>query len=234
MQPRTTTYQKPPLRPQSTTLWDYPSQHYGSSAIQGDKHYVGATPSYVIWNIITRYTQPGDLIVDPMCGSGTTLDVAKDTARKAQGFDLNPYRPDIVRADARALPLKNKSVDCVFVDPPYGDHIHYSDSPACMGKLSAYDDAYFEALEDVVRESVRILKPGCYAAFYVCDFFNKKQGFVPIGARLAFILSTYATLVDHVAVVRHHQSLNLGNYHQAAVRDGFFLRGFNHLLIART
>src|SRR4051812_12192715 len=69
---------KPPLRIQTTTLWEYPSQHYGEG-MQGDQKYVGATPSYVIWNVVQRYTKPGDLIVDPMCGSGTTLDVAKDT-----------------------------------------------------------------------------------------------------------------------------------------------------------
>ncbi len=33
--------------------------------------------------------------VDPFCGSGTTLDVAKETERNARGFDLAPSRPDI-------------------------------------------------------------------------------------------------------------------------------------------
>jgi DNA modification methylase len=39
---------------------------------------------------VERYTKPGDLIVDPFCGSGTTLDVAKDTGRRARGFDVAP------------------------------------------------------------------------------------------------------------------------------------------------
>ena len=39
----------------TTTLWEYPSQHYGDK-MQGDKEYVGATPSYVIWNLLERYT----------------------------------------------------------------------------------------------------------------------------------------------------------------------------------
>src|SRR5262245_23358474 len=85
---------KPPLNVQTTTRWDYPSQHYGAG-MQGDKAYVGATPSYVIWNLIMRYTEPGALVVDPFCGSGTTLDVAKDTGRRGRGFDLSPYRADI-------------------------------------------------------------------------------------------------------------------------------------------
>ena len=81
---------KPQLRVQPTTLWEYPSQHYGPGQ-QGDQKYVGATPSYVIWNLVERYTKPGDLVVDPFCGSGTTLDVAKDTSRKGRGFDLSAF-----------------------------------------------------------------------------------------------------------------------------------------------
>ena len=95
---------KPELRVQPTTLWDYPSQHYGTG-MQGDRDYRGATPSYVIWNLLTRYTRAGDLVVDPFCGSGTTLDVCRDLDRKGRGFDLAPYRDDIERADARTPPL---------------------------------------------------------------------------------------------------------------------------------
>ena len=54
-------YKKPKLELQATTLWDYPSQHYGDG-MQGDRHYKGATPSYVIWNLIQRYTREGDLV----------------------------------------------------------------------------------------------------------------------------------------------------------------------------
>src|SRR5512132_2609100 len=106
--------EKPPLRLQTTTLWEYPSQHYTppggvmhpGDEVQGDQRYVGATPSWVIWNVLQRYTQPGELVVDPFCGSGTMLDVARDTGRRARGFDLSPARADVEAADARALPLE--------------------------------------------------------------------------------------------------------------------------------
>jgi adenine-specific DNA-methyltransferase len=225
-------YAKPALRLQTTTLWEYPSQHYGAT-VQGDSRYIGATPSHVIWNILQRYTRPNDLIVDPMCGSGTTLDVAQDLGRRAEGFDISPSRADICVADARALPCADASVDLLFVDPPYGDHIHYSDDPACIGKLSALEDDYLAALDDVFREAHRILRPTRYIAVYICDFFAKKRGFAPLGAAAMWMLGQYFRPVDHICVVRHNKALKKANFHQAAEEENFFLRGFNHLLIAK-
>jgi DNA modification methylase len=223
---------KPALRVQPTTLWEYPSQHYGN-AIQGDAKYVGATPSYVIWNLIERYTKPNDLVVDPFCGSGTTLDVAKDTGRRGRGFDLAPYRKDIERADARHLPVESGTVDLVFMDPPYGDHIDYSDDPSCIGKLSAYDPKYYQAMHRAIREAGRILKPGGTLGLYVCDYFEKKKGFAPVGFQLFASIANTLPIVDIVSVVRHNKSLELGNYRKAAEEGNFFLRGFNYLFIAQ-
>lgn len=78
-------FKRPPLRLMATTLWEYPSQHYNDSigrAMQGDKEYIGATPSWVIWQVLQRYTREGDVVVDPMCGSGTTIDVCADLEDK--------------------------------------------------------------------------------------------------------------------------------------------------------
>ena len=223
---------KPPLAIQATTLWEYPSQHYGDRE-QGDKRYVGATPSYVIWNLVQRYTKPGDLIVDPMCGSGTTLDVARDTDRRARGFDLTPYRDDVEQADARKLPLPDACADLVFIDPPYGDHIEYSNDPACIGKLSVFDDRYHREMTRVLRECVRIMRPSAVFGLYVCDYFNKKEGYAPLGFALFDVIAQLLEPIDTIAVVRHNRTLELGNYRKAAEEQNFFLRGFNYLFIAR-
>jgi len=84
---------------ESTTLWDYPTQNY-SDKPHGNNKYNGVTPAFVIWNLLQRYTKEGDLVVDPMAGSGTTIDVAKELNRKAIGYDLNIVRPDIIKTIA--------------------------------------------------------------------------------------------------------------------------------------
>ncbi len=258
---------RPPLRIQTTTLWEYPSQHYDSqetgravgltkATMQGDKDYAGATPSWVIWQLLQRYTRKGDRVLDPMCGSGTTLDVCTDLARKGVGFDLAPSRPDIAQADARELPVHDESIDFVFLDPPYSTHIDYSDDPRCIGKLDAGElpegvrtrgpdepppqagQAYYEAMEEVLAECHRALKPSRYLGLYVSDSFRKEKGrkgglFMPIGFELFAIMRDYFRPVDIIAVVRHNQKLARGNWHKAAEEQNFFLRGFNYLFIMK-
>ena len=193
---------------------------------------MGATPSYVIWNLLKRYTRENDLVVDPMCGSGTTIDVAEDLGRRVRGFDLNPYRDDIEKADARALPMPDESVDFVFVDPPYSTNLKYSDDPRCIGKLDAHETDYFSALDEVYDQIHRVLKNRRYMAVYLCDVWTKR-GFVPIGAHTVMQVSQRFRLVDHISVVRHNRTLKQGNRRKAAVEDNFFLRGFNHLIIGK-
>jgi len=219
----------PPL--QTTTLWQSDSRTYGKGA-QGSDAYQGATPAYVIWNLLQRYTDPGMLVVDPMAGSGTTLDVARDLDRRALGYDLQPTRKDIFRADARKLPLEDGKADFVFVDPPYGRNLRYSGKPECIGELDAKDEAYFEAMDQVFAEIERVLRPDRHLGIYVCDVWSRK-GFAPIGARFVYQLVQRFEPVDHIAVTRGNKDLKKGNFHKAAQETGFFLRGFNHLLVFR-
>lgn len=226
-------FKRPPLRIQPTTLWDYPSQDYGDDQ-QGRAGYKGATPSYIIWNLLQRYTKPKELVVDPCAGSGTTLDVARDLDRRALGYDVHPSRKDIFRVDARKLPqeLTNK-VDFVFIDPPYGTHLDYGPDPRDIGKLDAADRKYYDAMEQVIREIHRILKRGKHLGLYVSDSYVKGKGFFPIGFELFSILRQHFEPVDIVAVVRHNKTLEMGNYRKAAEEGNFFLRGFNYLFIMR-
>lgn len=238
-------FKKPPLRVFTTTLWEYPSQHYGEG-MQGDKDYAGATPSWVIWQLLQRYTRENDLVVDPMCGSGTTIDVARDLKRRGLGYDLTPSRSDIFRADARKLPLEDGKADFAFVDPPYSTHIEYSQDPKDIGKLDAAGSdggaVYYEAMEKVIGELYRVLKDRRYLALYVSDSWRKRKGgepgsgagtFMPIGFELFSIMRQKFKPIDIIAVVRHNQKLQRGNWNKAAEEGNFFLRGFNYLFVMK-
>ncbi len=216
----------------STTLWDFPTQNYGDKP-HGDNRFNGVTPAFVIWNLLQRYTKEGDLVVDPMAGSGTTIDVAKELGRKVIGYDIAPYRNDIIQNDARKIPLADNSVDFIFIDSPYSDNVNYSDHPDCIGKISCEKEEFFDELEKVAKEIYRILKSGKYIAWLIGDHWRKNSGFIPVSIKLYQKLCMYFESIDIISVVRRNQTSNTSIWHKRAIEFNFYLRGFKYLFIFR-
>jgi modification methylase len=98
---------------------------------------------------ITTFTQPGDLVLDPMCGIGTTLVEAVHLGRNAVGIECEPRWVALARAnldharddgatgsggvthgdarDAHTLvtdPHVAGKVALLLTSPPYGSHTH--------------------------------------------------------------------------------------------------------------
>lgn len=214
---------------QSTTSWDFPAQNYGNKP-HGNNKYNGVTPAFIIWNLLQRYTKENDLVVDPMCGSGTTYDVAKELNRNIKCFDLNIVRSEVIKADARKLPLKDSIVDFVFIDSPYSDNIKYSDNKNCIGKISCESERFFDELEKVAIEIKRILKNGKVVAWLIGDQWIKRK-FTPTGFLLYNRLLQHFEINDIVSITRHNQTSNTGIWHYRARKFNFYLRGFKYLFI---
>jgi hypothetical protein len=108
-------------------------------------HPAKANLSMMIW-IIERYCKPGDWVVDPMCGVGSTLLMAGDLGINAIGIELeeNFYEQSakniqhlkrtrlwglgemhVIHGDARALdlylPLIHSHPSAIISSPPYGE-----------------------------------------------------------------------------------------------------------------
>lgn len=67
--------------------------------------------------VIEKVTEPGDLVVDPMCGSGTTLIAAARLGRRALGIEIDRARADVARArvhDALSAHLASRSEGAVL------------------------------------------------------------------------------------------------------------------------
>lgn len=218
-------------RLESTTLWDYPRQSYGKTP-KGSNKYAGVTPAFAIYNMIKRYTEPGDLVLDPMAGSGTTLDVCIEEGRQCKAFDISPIRPEIMQNDARKIPLTDESADMVFIDSPYGDNINYNNQPGNIGKISAETDEFYDELEKVMIECYRVMKSGKVIGWVIGDQWVHKK-FTPVGFRVYERLCRHFETVDIICLARRGQTSNTGVWHNRALRFNFYLRGFKYLFIMR-
>jgi len=208
-------------------------QNYGNKP-NGDNKYSGLTLAFVIWNLIQRYMKEGDLVVDPMAGSGTTIDVCEEEGREVTGYDINPQHPKVLKNDSRKIPLDDNSVDMVFIDSPYSDNVNYSNEPEDIGKISAEDQNFYIELEKVAREIYRILKPGKVMGWLIGDQWVKRK-FTPVGFKIYEMLVDKLKFepIDIICVARRSQSSNTRVWHYRAQKFNFFLRGFKYLILVK-
>jgi ParB-like chromosome segregation protein Spo0J len=80
----------------------------------------GSIPAGLVAHLLHYYTRPGDLVVDPMAGGGTTLDVCSAMGRRCLAYDYTPVRDDVCKKDVKVgFTSKSRGCDLIFCDPPY-------------------------------------------------------------------------------------------------------------------
>lgn len=74
-----------------------PGWYKGRSAKRGENFpsFVGRKPVYLMRALIRDYSEPGDLILDPYAGTGTTILAALIEGRRAIGAEMNPETFDL-------------------------------------------------------------------------------------------------------------------------------------------
>lgn len=104
------------FKPKIETTWFFQQK----SRVFGDPQYPGHCNGELVRNVLHYWTEEEDLVVDPMAGSGTTIDVCKLMNRKCLAYDINPVRHDIVKHDVQnGFPEEAKDCSLIFLDPPY-------------------------------------------------------------------------------------------------------------------
>lgn len=77
------------------TIWKY---NTSNTEPRSEKHQHPATfPDVLAADLIRCFSQPSDIVLDPMCGSGTTCVQAKKLGRQYLGIEINAEYVEIAR-----------------------------------------------------------------------------------------------------------------------------------------
>ena len=137
----------------------------------------GSIPAAVVAHLLHYYTRPGDLVVDPMAGGGTTLDVCEAMGRRCLAYDLAPTRAEIEPHDVtRGLPDSSVGCDLIFVDPPY--HTLRAGRYGQAGIGEAPLAVWLRFLDTLARSAFERLRPGGYLALLLA---NQTEKDLPAG-----------------------------------------------------
>ena len=174
-----------------TTVWSFTRR--GNWATHTSK-YRGNWAPEVVRNLIIRYSNENDCLLDPMIGGGTTAIECKLLNRNLLALDINPNAIEITQTalefesefhpkikldlnDSRNLPmLKNESIDFILSHPPYVDIIKYSDKKIKEDLSNIHDlDEFCDEMEKVALEFYRVLKKNKYCAILIGDTRRNKM-----------------------------------------------------------
>ncbi len=182
------------------TVWSFPDRGDWATHVG---NYRGNWSPFIPRNLIDRYTKMGEIVCDPMMGSGTTLVECKLTGRHGIGVDINPdavmvamnrldfrYNPldidykepsiRLYQGDARNLSeVGDEQVDLVATHPPYCGIIPYSKAqvPGDLSSLKLKE--FLSEMEKVAGECFRILKQDHHCAILIGDT-RKHRHYIPI------------------------------------------------------
>ena len=156
---------------------------------------------------IRTYTQPGDLVLDPMCGIGTTLVEAVHAGRDALGVEYESRWADIadanithahshgatgragvIRGDATNLATLlptalHGRVALVVTSPPYGPTVHGLVRPTPGHGVTKSDNRYGEDKGNLAYQDLPGLVDGFTGILRGCAALLRPGGTVVVTAR---------------------------------------------------
>lgn len=230
-----------------TSVWSFPKR--GNWATH-DAKWRGNWSPYIPRNILLRYSNEGDLVLDQFAGGGTTLVEAKLLNRNIIGIDVNKDalkrcrekvkfehegangEVTIRKGDARKLRgIKDSSIDLICTHPPYANIIHYSEGQDIPADLSNYKfDEFLEQMKDVAAESYRVLKDGKFCAILMGDA-RKKGHVIPLSFKTMQVFEDAGFKLKEIILKEQHNCRATGYWKTSSIKYNFFLLAHEFLFV---
>ena len=200
----------PPMSVWPTAQRDARAQRHGRYLPESTAHPGKMLPA-IAATAIARYTRPGDLVADPMCGIGTTLVEAVCLGRRGLGIEYEdrwakiaaanvararqrgaPGTAEMIRGDARQLtavipPAMIGTAALVVTSPPYGASVHGQVSAEqrrdAAGGVRKYDNRYGDDPANLASRRLDELLDGFTQILGGCAALLRPGGVVVITAR---------------------------------------------------
>ena len=228
-----------------TTHWSFPKR--GDWATH-DAKWRGNWSPYIPRNIILRYSQEGDLVLDQFAGGGTTLVEAKLLNRNIIGVDVNDValarckekiafehegangEVYLYKGDARKLDfIEDESIDLICTHPPYADIIQYSED--IENDLSHLNmKAFLPEIHKVAEEAYRVLKKDKFCAVLMGD--TRKNGMVqPLAFETMTMFRLAGFKLKEIIIKEQHNCQATGYWKTNSVKYNFLLLAHEYLFV---
>ncbi len=242
---------------EQTTVWSFKQR--GNWATHSGE-YRGNWSPYIPRNVVLKYSDPGEVVLDYFCGAGTTAVECKLLGRKCIAFDinnkaielakknldfrvepqqltlsegkshLNVYEPELSVGDARDLSFLQDNSIDLICAHPPYANILHY-TDIKEGDLSFFDiDEFLKEITKVAKESFRVLKPGKQCAILIGDTRRKKH-VIPLGFKLINVYLDAGFKLRELVIKRQHNCKTTGFWYANSIKYNFLLLAHEYLPI---
>ena len=195
--------------------------------------YWGNFVPQIPYQAMRRFTKPGELVLDPFVGYGTTLIEAVRLGRCAIGVDLQSSCVDVARArvlqeagteDVRVVAFVgdntlSETADAVrevmhqwgfshahllILHPPYHDIIRFSDHPGDLSNAPSVE-SFLESFGRVVSNFASLLAGGRFLMLVIGDKYSRGE-WIPLGFQTMEVVRQHGFRLKSICVKDIHES----------------------------
>ncbi len=183
---------------------------------KGGKHtnvYHGNFAPQIPNQMIRRYTEEGDIVMELFMGSGTTLFECETLKRNYIGFDINSdiinfveqrmegcdtidyriHNCDVTNSELFKLhvnddlrQMKKQKIDLLIVHPPYLDIVKFTDKPEDLSGITDIN-IFLEKFITAMGNALCYLKAKHYFALVIGDIYRNGE-VIPLGFYLMYAI----------------------------------------------
>lgn len=231
---------------------------------KGGKHsnfYHGNFVPQIPNQMIRRYTEEGDVVVDLFMGSGTTLFECENLNRKYIGFDINSKVFDFVNdrmknsnaqffihncdvtSDETTSFIKTdltllgkKKTDLIIIHPPYWDIVKFTDHPNDLSNITNID-TFIEKFLASVESAYKFLGRKKHLVLVIGDIYKCGE-VIPLGFYLMYAIKKHFRCAIKGIIVKDMVGNRAkigqeGLWHYRALRNGNYLFKHEYIFVFR-
>lgn len=240
------------------TLWNFNSRAKGA----GHKFdYHGNYIPQIAHQLYTRYTKPGDVVLDLFLGSGTSAIEALNMDRRCIGVELKEEMVDYVKnkftveqrrnsvkvlnGDSSSVEVNEQISDAlakfgkekaqfVVLHPPYADIIKFSNMNEDLSNCLNVDE-FLEKFKLVAQNGYDNLEKGRYAALIIGDKYAKGE-LVPLGFQCMQMMNEVGFKTKSI-IVKNIEGNEIGKgktanlWRYRALAGGFYIFKHEYVMI---
>ena len=228
-----------------------------------ENNYHGNFTPQVPDNLIRRYTDPGEIVIDLFMGSGTTLYECETLGRNYIGYDINDEiishveskmdancsikfvinKCDVTdtssfnKATESSLSVMGKKkADFLLVHPPYWDIIHFTDQSCDLSNIEKLDE-FIGKFVKAMDNALKYIKTNRHFAIVVGDLY-RNSAVVPLGFYLMYsIMKNFKCKLKGIVIkdiVGNRAKLGSENlWRYKALKSDYFLFKHEYIFVFR-